>query len=89
MKENIVLAVAGATGAVGECILDLLFERRFPAASVHALASARSVDRSVSFGSGMLDVQNLADVPVTPGPNEFVAPGLLHPSWFYRPIVHS
>ena len=60
MKENIVLAVAGATGAVGECILDILSERRFPAVRVHALASARSIDRSVSFGESMLDVQNLA-----------------------------
>lgn len=60
MKENIVLAVAGATGAVGECIFDLLAQRRFPAASVHALASARSVDRRVSFDNRMLNVQNLA-----------------------------
>ena len=60
MKENIVLAVAGATGVVGEAMLDLLAQRRFPAASVHALASARSVDRRVSYGNRMLDVQNLA-----------------------------
>ncbi|MBT8062448.1 MAG: aspartate-semialdehyde dehydrogenase [Gammaproteobacteria bacterium] len=61
MKENIVLAVAGATGLVGESMLGILAERRFPAASVHALASARSVGRKVSYGSTMLTVQNLAE----------------------------
>ncbi|MBT8136482.1 MAG: aspartate-semialdehyde dehydrogenase [Gammaproteobacteria bacterium] len=60
MKENIVVAVAGATGAVGEAMLDLLIRRRFPASSVHALASARSVGRQVGFGNRTLDVKNLA-----------------------------
>ncbi len=61
MKENIVLAVAGATGLVGENMLGLLAGRRFPAARVHALASARSAGRQVRFGARMLDVENLAE----------------------------
>ncbi|NNF67021.1 MAG: aspartate-semialdehyde dehydrogenase, partial [Gammaproteobacteria bacterium] len=61
MKENVVIAVAGATGLVGESLLEILAQRRFPAASVHALASARSVGRRVSYGKSMLVVENLAE----------------------------
>jgi len=54
------IAVVGATGAVGNEILQILAERDFPADEVVALASERSVGRQVSFGDDRtLDVQDL------------------------------
>ncbi len=44
------VAVAGATGAVGQEILSILDELRFPADEVIALASERSVGTEVSYG---------------------------------------
>jgi aspartate-semialdehyde dehydrogenase len=56
-----VVAVAGATGAVGREMLKTLAERRFPADKVVALASSRSVGKEVSFGENRtLKVQDLA-----------------------------
>lgn len=54
------VAVVGATGNVGREILRTLDEREFPADEVHALASARSVGREVSFGDHDLKIQDLA-----------------------------
>ncbi|MFM2130607.1 MAG: hypothetical protein RL477_2153 [Pseudomonadota bacterium] len=54
------VAVAGATGNVGREMLATLAERNFPADEVVALASARSVGKSVSYGEDRtLKVQNL------------------------------
>ena len=44
------VAVAGATGAVGQEILSILEELRFPADEVIPLASERSVGKEVSYG---------------------------------------
>jgi len=55
------VGVAGATGAVGSTILEVLAERRFPAAEVRPLASARSAGSKVSFAGGELEVQELTD----------------------------
>ncbi|MGY0559609.1 aspartate-semialdehyde dehydrogenase [Luteimonas sp. A277] len=44
------VAVVGATGAVGETILSILAERRFPLAGLVALASERSAGGTVDFG---------------------------------------
>ena len=61
MARTFDVAVVGATGAVGECMLESLAQRRFPVGKVYALASERSVGRTVSFGNRELEVQNLAD----------------------------
>ena len=53
------VAVAGATGAVGHEMLQILAEREFPADEVAALASSRSVGREVSFGDRTLRCENL------------------------------
>ena len=42
MSNSLVVAVAGATGAVGREMLNVLAERNFPATSVVALGSSRS-----------------------------------------------
>lgn len=61
MTDAYNVAVAGATGAVGETILDILAQRKFPVGRVHALASERSLGREVAFGDHKLEVENLAD----------------------------
>ena len=55
------LAVVGATGIVGEAMLEIFAERRFPAGAVHALASERSLGKQLRFGNDRLDVGNLAE----------------------------
>ncbi len=55
------VAVVGATGAVGEAMLEILAERRFPVGRVYALASERSAGNKVMFGNKSLTVENLAD----------------------------
>jgi aspartate-semialdehyde dehydrogenase len=55
------VAVAGATGAVGEAMLSILAERQFPVGEIHALASSRSVGKEVEFGDRTLDVEDLAE----------------------------
>ncbi len=55
------IAVVGATGAVGEVMLEILAERKFPVGKVHALASARSVGKTVAYGNRELPVADLAE----------------------------
>ena len=59
MPEDPVVAVAGATGAVGREMLLVLHERGFPASSVTALASHRSAGRRLPFGTGELVVEEM------------------------------
>ncbi len=54
------VAVVGATGAVGEVMLEILAERKFPVGKVYALASERSVGKEVKFGRKKLVVEDLA-----------------------------
>ncbi len=61
MSRTFDVAVVGATGAVGEVMLEILAERSFPVGEVHALASERSVGKTASFGAQKLSVQNLAE----------------------------
>jgi len=60
MTALIDIAVVGATGVVGEAMLEILAERKFPVGKVHALASERSVGKSAVFGSKSLKVADLA-----------------------------
>ncbi len=59
MKYDI--AVVGATGAVGEAMLEILSQRKFPVGNIHALASERSLGKTVNFGNRELPVEDLAD----------------------------
>ncbi len=61
MKEGFKVAVVGATGLVGQTMLDLLSARKFPVREVVALASERSRGGSVAFGRKEIDVQVLDD----------------------------
>jgi aspartate-semialdehyde dehydrogenase len=60
-KERYKVAVAGATGAVGTTMLEILAERGFPASEVVALASPRSAGNRVSYGKQSLKVLSLDD----------------------------
>jgi aspartate-semialdehyde dehydrogenase len=59
--KNLVVAVAGATGAVGREMLKTLEQRNFPASKVIALASHRSAGSKVPFQGGDLVVQELTE----------------------------
>ena len=59
MTRRFNVAVVGATGAVGEALLKILATRAFPIGELHALASARSVGRSVVFNGRQVPVQDL------------------------------
>lgn len=60
-ERGLVVAVAGATGAVGREMLKTLQARQFPAKRVKALASARSVGKKLDFGDSRLVVEELRD----------------------------
>ena len=53
------VAVAGATGAVGGAILDVLERRDFPVEELRLLASARSVGKKLKFKGQEIAVQEL------------------------------
>ncbi len=53
------MAVAGATGVVGEEMLRVLHDRRFPVDGVKALASSRSAGRKVRFGETDVAVEEM------------------------------
>ncbi len=61
MSKTWDVAVVGATGAVGACMLEILSQRKFPVGKVYALASERSAGTTVEFGRQELEVENLAD----------------------------
>ena len=67
MPANPVVAVAGATGAVGREFLRVLHDVDFPASEVRALASARSAGKKVPFdGCGLVPAGELTVQEMTP-----------------------
>lgn len=67
MPANPVVAVAGATGAVGQEFLRVLHDMDFPASEVRALASARSAGKKVPFeGCGLVPAGELTVQEMTP-----------------------
>ena len=55
------VAVVGATGLVGETMIEILAERAFPVAELHAVASERSLGKSVRFRDRQAPVKVLQD----------------------------
>ncbi len=55
------VAVVGATGAVGETILQILHARKFPISDLIALGSSKSAGSKVKFGGKGIFVKNLAE----------------------------
>ena len=60
MLDKVNIAVVGATGAVGEVMLDILADRMVPAKNVYPLASERSLGKQVNFGNTTIAVDDLA-----------------------------
>ena len=54
------VAVVGATGAVGEAMIEILESREFPVDTLYPLASSRSVGKSVQFRGKHHSVQDLS-----------------------------
>jgi len=55
------VAIVGATGAVGEALINVLEERNFPVGELFPLASERSAGSKIMFRGKPVTVQNLAD----------------------------
>ena len=60
-KSSYKVAMVGATGAVGETLLSILAERKFPVGELVPLASERSAGGKVEFAGKSVTVRNLAD----------------------------
>jgi aspartate-semialdehyde dehydrogenase len=60
MKSPVV-AIAGATGAVGVELMACLEQRKFPLSELRLLASARSAGKTMKFRGGDLPVRELTD----------------------------
>ena len=58
MSDTYDVAVVGATGAVGETMLEILAQREFPAGKVYALASARSAGKRIPYRGTHLVVED-------------------------------
>ena len=61
MSDGWNIALLGATGAVGNAVLELLAERQFPVGELYLLASENSAGESVRFDGRSLRVQDAAD----------------------------
>jgi len=60
MSRTYDVAVLGATGAVGEVMLEILAQREFPVGEVYPLASQRSAGSEVRFRGRRLTVEDVA-----------------------------
>ncbi|MDP4598625.1 MAG: aspartate-semialdehyde dehydrogenase [Pseudomonadales bacterium] len=58
--DKVNVAIVGATGAVGEVMLEILAERKFPVDNLVLLASERSAGATVQYNGKSIRVQDLA-----------------------------
>ena len=61
MSDQFSVAIMGATGAVGQVMMEILAERNFPVGDLRLLASARSAGRTFAFRGEDLTVQELRE----------------------------
>lgn len=61
MTRKFNIAIVGATGVVGETILNILEERKFPVGNLFPLASSRSAGETVIFKNKPVLVQDVAN----------------------------
>lgn len=61
MSQKINVAILGATGAVGQELLELLAERQFPIGNLKLLASARSAGSKITFKGRDITVEAVND----------------------------
>ncbi|MFT6408548.1 MAG: aspartate-semialdehyde dehydrogenase [Arenicella sp.] len=69
------IAIVGATGAVGETLLEVLEERDFPIDNLYLLASERSAGTSKKFKGKTIRVSNLADFDFSKAQISFFSAG--------------
>ncbi len=60
-EKKVNVAVAGATGAVGNQMISCLEERDFPIKAIKFLASSRSAGRQIRFKGDLLEVEELTE----------------------------
>ncbi|WP_271411709.1 aspartate-semialdehyde dehydrogenase [Pseudomonas sp. Q1-7] len=75
MSQSLDIAVIGATGTVGETLVQLLEEREFPVGNLHLLASGESAGASVPFRGRNLRVRDVADFDFSQARLAFFAAG--------------
>ncbi|MDF7630241.1 aspartate-semialdehyde dehydrogenase [Erwiniaceae bacterium L1_55_4] len=75
MSDGWNIALLGATGAVGNAVLELLAERQFPVGELYLLASENSAGESVRFDGRTLRVQDAAEFDWTQAQLAFFAAG--------------
>lgn len=61
MSQEFNIAILGATGAVGETMLEVLKDRKFPVGELYLLASERSEGKFYRFNGKTIQVQNVED----------------------------
>lgn len=61
MERGYHVAIVGATGAVGQELLGILEERKFPVSQLSLLASKRSAGRTLAFAGDECPVQELTE----------------------------
>jgi aspartate-semialdehyde dehydrogenase len=75
MSEGWNIAVLGATGAVGEALLETLAERQFPVGEIYALARSESAGEYLRFGGKSLIVQDATEFDWTQAQLAFFVAG--------------
>ena len=65
MSKKYNVAVVGATGAVGEAMLEILHQRKFPVDTIYPLSSERSAGSVIQFNGKSQRVTNLAEFDFT------------------------
>ena len=58
-EKTVNVAIAGASGAVGEALIEILQERKFPVAELALLASTRSAGKRLQFNGRSVQIQRL------------------------------
>ena len=61
MSQKYNIAVAGATGAVGTEIIQILEQRDFPVDNLYLLASSKSKGKKIEFKNKEIIVEDLAE----------------------------
>ncbi len=61
MSKEVDVAVVGATGAVGEAMIEILEQRNFPVRKLYPLASSRSAGKTIRFRGKSIQIEDLAE----------------------------
>ncbi|WP_039058809.1 aspartate-semialdehyde dehydrogenase [Enterobacter sp. Bisph1] len=75
MSEGWNIAVLGATGAVGEALLDTLAERQFPVGELYALGHGDSIGKNLRYAGKTVRVQDVAEFDWTQAQLAFFVAG--------------